>query len=123
MVADFSIRNNTHSSGQRNRETLRRLTKEIFENADKKERSVDRVMPQYEDYTTKTYIPAETYICNISSRAFTNNNLQQTLNFLNNKAAIKSFTKDALIDIPDAAAEKQDLFDFTLDESKNIFAA
>ena len=119
MVADFSVKNNTYSSGQRNQDTLRRLAKEIFEKAEKKERKVEHIIEPREDYTTTTYIPAETYIYNISSRAFVNNDLQKTLNFLNNKAAIKSFAKESVI--KDSASD--DIFEFTPDETKNIFAA
>ncbi len=121
MVANFSIHNNAHSSGQRKQETLRKLTRDIIQNADKKERNIEHVIPEQEDYTTQTYIPAETYICNISSKAFNNNNLQEKLNFLNSKAAIKSFSKEQ-------APQKEDVseadiwFDFIPDESKNIFA-
>ncbi len=122
MVADFSVRNNTYSSGHRNQETLRRLAKEIFENAEKKERKVENIIVPREDYTTRTYIPAEMYIYNISSHAFANNELQKTLNFLNNKAAIKSFTKETPVE-QEAAELNDDLFDFTPDETKNIFAA
>ena len=122
MVADFSIKNNTYSSGQRNRETLRRLAKEIFDNAEKKERKVEQVIPYKEDYVTRDYIPAEIYIYNLSVHAFTNNNLKQSLNFLNNKAAIKSFSKEQPQDIENTVTE-DDIFVLTLDESKNIFAA
>ena len=122
MVADFSIKNNTYSSGQRNRETLRRLAKEIFDNAEKKERKVEQVIPYKEDYVTRDYIPAEIYIYNLSVHAFTNNNLKQSLNFLNNKAAIKSFSKEQPQDAENTVTE-DDIFVLTLDESKNIFAA
>lgn len=122
MVADFSIKNNTYSSGQRNRETLRRLAKEIFDNAEKKERKVEQVIPYKEDYVTRDYIPAEIYIYNLSVHAFTNNNLKQSLNFLNNKAAIKSFSKEQPQDTENTVTE-DDIFVLTLDESKNIFAA
>ncbi len=120
MVADFSISNNMHSSGQRNQETLRRLAKEIFEKAETKERNVESVIPYKTEYTTSSYIPAEMYIYNISARAIDNNiKLESTLKFLNNKAAIKSFSKETTQE--DNADD--DLFEITLDESKNIFAA
>ncbi len=122
MVANFSIYNDNHSSRERNQETLRKLAKDIFQNADKKERNIEHVITQREDYTTKTYIPAETYICNISSRAFINNDLEEKINFLKNKAAIRSFSKE-YGSMTENISETADLFEFIPDESKNIFAA
>lgn len=120
MVADFSIRNNPHSSGQRNQQALRRLAKEIFDNAEKKERSIERVLETKEDFTTKTYIPAETYIYNISARACQSNRLEKSLKFLNSKAALSEFRRDKDLSIKE---NKDEIFEVDIDETKNIFAA
>ncbi len=120
MVADFSIRNNPHSSGQRNQQTLRRLAKEIFENAEKKERNIGHVIERTDDYTTKIYISPETYIYNISAQACQSNKLQESLNFLKNKAALNEFQKNRISNIEEI---KDDIMEINIDESKNIFAA
>ncbi len=120
MVADFSIRNNPHSSGQRNQQALRKLAKRIFENAEKKERSIERFLETRDDYTTKTYIPAETYIYNISARACQSNSLEQSLKFLNSKAALNEFQRNKDLTKEES---KDEIFDVDIDETKNIFAA
>ena len=120
MVADFSIRNNPQSSGHRNQQTLRRLAKEIFEKAENKERKIEHVLVQREDYTTKTYIPAETYIYNISAQACKSNKLQESLKFLNNKAALNEFQRSK---ISNTEERNDEILEFSIDESKNIFAA
>ena len=89
MYTNFAINNNTNSHAGRHQETLKKLAKNVIEQAEKRERSVNQVLHE-EEYFTKQYIPAEVYICNISGKACLNNNIENSLKFLNRQATIKN---------------------------------
>ena len=121
MVANFAISNNTNSAGGRRQETLRKLAKEVIDGANQKERDVKQVIENRTEYFTTQYIPAETVIYSLSSQAYMNNNLRESLSFLNNKAAVNTL-KTAPKHIYNEVEENV-LFDIKLDDSDNIFAA
>ena len=116
MVANFAINNNPHSTGGRKQETLRNLAKKVIENAGQKERKIDYIVDTRSEYTTKEYIPAETYIYSISAQACQTDRLKTKLNFLNNQAAIKTLASKSI-------TIEDDEFLVEIDDSKNIFAA
>ena len=119
MYTNFAINNNTNSSHGRRQETLKRLAKNVLEQANKKERNIGEVVER--EYFTKEYIPAEVYIYNISGRACLNSIIKESLNFLNKQAALRKFqNKHIEEDMPD---NKNELLELNLDDKSNIFAA
>ncbi len=119
MYTNFAINNNTNSHAGRHQETLKKLAKNVIEQAEKRERSVNQVLHE-EEYFTKQYIPAEVYICNISGKACLNNNIENSLKFLNRQATIKNLNiKETEI----TETYNKEIFEVNLDNAKNIFAA
>ena len=118
MYANFAINNNTNSSHGRRQETLKKLAKNVMEQASKKERTIEGIVER--EYFTKEYIPAEVYIYNISAKTCITPNIEKSLKFLNEQASLKNLPHK---DIEEITNKENELFDLSLDDSKNIFAA
>lgn len=122
MYTNFAINNNTNSSHGRKNDTLKRLAKNVIEQSQKKERPIEGII-QENEYYTRDYIPAEIYICNISSKSCLNNNIEKSLNFLNRQAALKNLPHKDFESTEQVIEKNNELFDIKFDNSKNIFAA
>ena len=119
MTADFAIYNNTHSSGNGRREILKKLAKGVIKKSVEQENNLRQIF-QADEYFTKEYIPAETYIYSISARACMNDKLKVSLDFLNNQAAIKNLPNK---EVKGVESVENVLLQLDLDDSNNIFAA
>lgn len=119
MVANFAIHNNAGYTGGGRQQTLRKLAKEVIENANQKERDVKQVFEARTEFITSEYIPTATAISNLGAQAYISGRLQESVKFLNSKAAIKTLNS-----APKRIYNSEDVeFEVTIDESKNIFAA
>lgn len=119
MVANFAIHNSTGYTGSGRQQTLKKLAKEVIENANQKERDIKQVVDSQAEYVTAEYIPTETAISNLCAQAFLNGKLKESINFLNNKAAIQALNKSP----KHIYNNDEEKFEVVIDESKNIFAA
>ena len=123
MVTNFTIYNSANSAGGRRQETLRKLAKEVITGSTQKERDVKQVIENREAFVTTQYISPETVIYNLSAQACLNDKLKVSLNFLNNKAAVKNLNTAPMHIYNEEELSENELFAMAFDETKNIFAA